>query len=670
MALQFRRGTEDEREQPEFVPLLGEPVYTTDTKRLYIGDGTTPGGNPVGFNNKLSDLQDVELISEVSIPISSISADNGVVSIVTTLPHGLETGHFLYLYSTSKPQINGVHEVTVTGISSVTIEASVANFLSTDDTGALKYEPQDKAILAWDQETGKWGEQTYVYRLADLGDVRIQSPQENDIIQYKSIPIGNITDEEDQIVETGVEEPASLAEGLAWTQTGTISRFKNKPFEIGLSNLTDVLINESNLSNRQILAYDTFLDYWRPTDYVDELTDLADVELTELPDLTEVQARVTLGGLWNALDSLSVSIAGTVYSFALTQQQVDTAQSDSTTSEEFNNALRAIVGNGVAESINANTNAPVTASFANNIITLNPKATPVNLNLVATVYNHSENDSRVPTVTQFEPVNSQVLTYDGEKWTNKPLEINNFDLTVLNDVNLDNVQNGQILQYNSTVEKWVNVPNFISLNQFADVEIVSPENGQALIYDQEAQKFEARSFILDDLTDVNDPSFEFSIPDGSILAYSEAEQAWKPQQFTTLSSRVEVSFDSGPIENLGVSYATFDAFTGYAIFKAKATAPCTLTLYVSNYERELDADRAENEDPAAGRGIFAEFTFTDTTYRRIAPVIYGFNDDVPIKKRAYGKIRNRSGYYQSNIQVTLTILQIESDPEQVSETGQ
>jgi hypothetical protein len=90
-------------------------------------------------------------------------------------------------------------------------------------------------------------------------------------------------------------------------------------------------------------------------------------------------------------------------------------------------------------------------------------------------------------------------------------------------------------------------------------------------------------------------------------------------------------------------------------------------LYVSQYEREIDADRAENEDPRAGRGIFAEFTITDGSYRRIAPVIYGFNDDVPIKRRAYAKVRNRSGYYQSNIEVTLTILQIEADPEQISE---
>jgi hypothetical protein len=55
MPLQIRRGTNDQR-QTELVdrskPLApGEPLFVTDDQRLYIGDGTTPGGVLVtGFN--------------------------------------------------------------------------------------------------------------------------------------------------------------------------------------------------------------------------------------------------------------------------------------------------------------------------------------------------------------------------------------------------------------------------------------------------------------------------------------------------------------------------------------------------------------------------------------------------------------------------------------------
>ena len=45
MALRLRRGTDSERAL--ITPADGELIYTTDTKRLYIGDGSTAGGNPV-----------------------------------------------------------------------------------------------------------------------------------------------------------------------------------------------------------------------------------------------------------------------------------------------------------------------------------------------------------------------------------------------------------------------------------------------------------------------------------------------------------------------------------------------------------------------------------------------------------------------------------------------
>ena len=46
MALRLRRGTDAER--LTITPEAGEPLYTTDTKRLYVGDGTTSGGILVG----------------------------------------------------------------------------------------------------------------------------------------------------------------------------------------------------------------------------------------------------------------------------------------------------------------------------------------------------------------------------------------------------------------------------------------------------------------------------------------------------------------------------------------------------------------------------------------------------------------------------------------------
>ena len=42
MPLQFRRGTDSDR--LTITPVVGEPVFTTDTKKIFVGDGATAGG--------------------------------------------------------------------------------------------------------------------------------------------------------------------------------------------------------------------------------------------------------------------------------------------------------------------------------------------------------------------------------------------------------------------------------------------------------------------------------------------------------------------------------------------------------------------------------------------------------------------------------------------------
>ena len=58
MSLRIRRGTDAERSGVTF--LEGELVYTTDTKKMFVGDGTTVGGiavdSTVGSINQMSDV--------------------------------------------------------------------------------------------------------------------------------------------------------------------------------------------------------------------------------------------------------------------------------------------------------------------------------------------------------------------------------------------------------------------------------------------------------------------------------------------------------------------------------------------------------------------------------------------------------------------------------------
>lgn len=56
MALRIRRGVEADR--TTITPVEGEPIYTTDTKKLYMGDGTTAGGNEIGGGTLTVNTQD------------------------------------------------------------------------------------------------------------------------------------------------------------------------------------------------------------------------------------------------------------------------------------------------------------------------------------------------------------------------------------------------------------------------------------------------------------------------------------------------------------------------------------------------------------------------------------------------------------------------------------
>ena len=59
MALRLRRGTDAERLL--ITPVEGELIYTTDTKSVYVGDGTTVGGVLISGEIELGDLDDVDL---------------------------------------------------------------------------------------------------------------------------------------------------------------------------------------------------------------------------------------------------------------------------------------------------------------------------------------------------------------------------------------------------------------------------------------------------------------------------------------------------------------------------------------------------------------------------------------------------------------------------------
>jgi hypothetical protein len=67
MLIQVRRGLEADR--LSITPDMGEPLFTTDTKKLYIGDGATPGGIEVDMSGSPA-------------PVQSVAGKTGTVTLV------------------------------------------------------------------------------------------------------------------------------------------------------------------------------------------------------------------------------------------------------------------------------------------------------------------------------------------------------------------------------------------------------------------------------------------------------------------------------------------------------------------------------------------------------------------------------------------------------------
>ena len=88
MALRLRRGTDAERLL--ITPVEGELIYTTDTKLLYAGDGTTAGGTLVagaggGGSTTIAALTDTNVPSPENNQVLTWN-DGTSKWIATTLP--------------------------------------------------------------------------------------------------------------------------------------------------------------------------------------------------------------------------------------------------------------------------------------------------------------------------------------------------------------------------------------------------------------------------------------------------------------------------------------------------------------------------------------------------------------------------------------------------------
>ena len=78
--IQIRRGVESQRAL--VTPDAGEPLFTTDTKELFIGDGATPGGLFVGGGTAVGFVQKYRGTVALGSGVGSVTVSGLALSAV------------------------------------------------------------------------------------------------------------------------------------------------------------------------------------------------------------------------------------------------------------------------------------------------------------------------------------------------------------------------------------------------------------------------------------------------------------------------------------------------------------------------------------------------------------------------------------------------------------
>ena len=129
MALRLRRGTQAERDDAGFIPDSGEPVWTIDTKRRYVGDGTTPGGNLITASGGGSITGITDTTTGPVLALSDLAA---------TFSVDIEMDAAADITLSATSQLNGAGQISLTGdITGNNFSGNAATFASVTSTGGL-----------------------------------------------------------------------------------------------------------------------------------------------------------------------------------------------------------------------------------------------------------------------------------------------------------------------------------------------------------------------------------------------------------------------------------------------------------------------------------------------------------------------------------------------------
>lgn len=159
--IQVKRGTDTARTDGTLgTPDAGEPIYTTDTKALFIGDGATAGAVPATVPASL-----LQVTATGSQNINALAADNLVLWNAHLLAWGVDITH-----STS----TDTHKITINTAGVYEISANLA--LEAQASVAQRYNGIMRFRLNNSSNIGSEGKGGYIRDGSDQDETSLSIP--------------------------------------------------------------------------------------------------------------------------------------------------------------------------------------------------------------------------------------------------------------------------------------------------------------------------------------------------------------------------------------------------------------------------------------------------------------------------------------------------------------
>lgn len=329
MALQIRRGTNLERLL--ITPVQGELIYTTDTKKLYVGDGVTVGG--------------------VDVDTDTIPALENLTNVVINSPSSGQVLKF--------DGLNWINDTDVAAGASVLADLNdvVINLGTLVQGQILKYDG-----LNWVNDTDNTG--TSINTINDIGDVSINSPSIGQVLKWNGAAWINDTDSLgsavallEDLTNVSITTP-SAGQVLKYNGTNWINDADNSGTTINtIDDIGDVVITTATAG--QVLKFDGV--NWVNDGFAEEVQDIIGLMLS-----AGTQTNITV-----TYDDTAGSL-----SFASTDTGITSLNQDSSPTLGGNLTLNGfnITGTGDVSVVGSVSNGSMTL-FNNEILTVSGPVT-------------------------------------------------------------------------------------------------------------------------------------------------------------------------------------------------------------------------------------------------------------------------------------------------------